>query len=153
MKEYHQPIMAMAALLEREHKGRRVAKSVLTVLICEDNVDSADTLALVVQGAGFEVIKTYSGLQAIAAAKKSKPKVALLDIGLPDLSGYEVAKAIRARASPQQTVLIAITGYGLDEYKKIADQAGFNYYFTKPIDPAFLIRLLEAIRGTTDAEG
>lgn len=94
---------------------------------------------------GYSVITTYTARQALSAAERLKPEVAFLDIGLPDLNGYELATAIRAKPWGANIVLIAITGYGTAAEKQRAIDAGFNYHFTKPVSYTNLEQLLESI--------
>jgi CheY-like chemotaxis protein len=104
------------------------------VLIVEDNRDAADTLRLALElGGGCEVWVAYTGPDGVEAAKRLRPQLILCDIGLPGLSGFEVAKRIRAEANGA-VVLVALTGYGRDEDRERARAAGFDRYFTKPID-------------------
>jgi CheY-like chemotaxis protein len=120
-------------------------KTPLSALVCDDQRDVADTLSMLLMVSGHSVTTTYSGMQAMSAAERVKPDVAFLDIGLPDVNGYEVASAIRSKPWGSKVVLIAITGYGSDTDKRKAHEAGFNYHFTKPVNYPNLERLLESI--------
>ena len=103
------------------------------VLIIEDNDDSRDMLRQVLEHAGHEVHDAGDGLQGVDAALRLEPDFALIDVGLPELDGYEVAKRIRAQARPDM-VLVALTGYGLAEDRERAMAAGFDLHLVKPID-------------------
>jgi PAS domain S-box-containing protein len=111
------------------------------VLVADDNVDAAETLAEMLQLEGHEVHVASNGAQAIAMATALKPDVAVLDIGMPDLSGYEVAQRLRQTMAPGMT-LIALTGWGQREDRRRAVEAGFDHHVVKPADPAQLLRLI-----------
>jgi CheY-like chemotaxis protein len=95
-----------------------------------------------VQSCGHDVRVVYAGTSALAAADEYRPDVIILDIGMPELDGYEVARQLRARESSRTPILIAITGWGQDRDKSRAIEAGFDYHLTKPVDPADLEPLL-----------
>ena len=105
------------------------------VLVVDDNHDAADTLAELLQMLGSEVAVAHDGASAVARTAQFKPDVVLLDIGLPDINGYEVARRIRALEGLHRPRLIALTGWGQEEDKKLAAQAGFDEHWTKPVDP------------------
>ena len=106
------------------------------VLIADDNRDAADTLALCLQLDGHRVIVAYDGLSAIEQATREQPRVLLLDIGMPVLNGYEVARRIRQQDWGRQARLVALTGGGVDWAH--AQAAGFDSHVLKPVDPAVL---------------
>ena len=103
-------------------------------------------LASMLALAGHQVEAAADGLQAIEAAKRFRPQLVLLDIGLPGLSGIEVAKHLRAEPGLQKTMLIALTGYGSDEDVKRSMQAGMDKHLTKPVDPLKLLALIASRR-------
>lgn len=105
------------------------------VLVVDDNLDGAQSLGFVLQGMGHEVSFAHDGEQAIAVARERRPQVAVVDIGLPKLNGYDVARAIRREAWGSQMVLIALTGWGNSDDKRRAHEAGFNFHLTKPANP------------------
>jgi len=111
------------------------------VLIADDNRDAAETLGMFLNLSGHEVHLAHSGAEALEATKQLRPDVAVLDIGMPDLSGYEVANRIRREPWGTQITLIALTGWGQDEDKRRAHAAGFDHHCTKPVDPADLERI------------
>jgi signal transduction histidine kinase len=104
------------------------------ILVVDDNVDSAEIVSALLQFAGHEVHMAHDGAGAIEAALRLKPDVVFLDIGLPDMSGVDVAAALRGRAELEKTVLIALTGYGQDKDRMGAMAAGFNHHLTKPVN-------------------
>jgi signal transduction histidine kinase/ActR/RegA family two-component response regulator len=112
------------------------------ILIADDNVDAADTLAMLLQLAGHAVRTAHSGQVALTLANSFQPEIALLDIGMPDVDGYEVAKRIRETAWGQRVRLVALTGWGQEDDKRRARAAGFDHHLTKPVDPRELDELL-----------
>ncbi len=114
------------------------------VLIVDDNRDSADSLGLLLKHWKHEVRTAYDGAQAIAVAKTFLPEFVLLDIGLPGMSGLEVARALRQVPALKDSRLIAITGYGREEDRVQSHEAGFNYHLTKPVALDDLNQLLDS---------
>jgi two-component system CheB/CheR fusion protein len=112
-----------------------------SVLIADDNKDAAETLGMFLGLAGHVVHVVHSGTQTLETAESVRPEVIVLDIGMPDLNGYQVAEKIRAEAWGANVKLIAVTGWGQDEDKRAALAAGFDHHLTKPIDPQQLERL------------
>jgi signal transduction histidine kinase/CheY-like chemotaxis protein len=114
------------------------------ILIADDNRDSAETLAALLRMEGHDVTSVHDGPVALSAFGEIKPDVALLDIGMPGLTGYEVARKMRQSTSGAAVTLIAITGWGQDIDKERAYAAGFDHHLTKPVDPHRLAELLRA---------
>jgi PAS domain S-box-containing protein len=114
----------------------------LRVLVADDNLDSAKLSATLIGLWGHEAYQAHAGRDALELAERYRPDVALLDIGMPDLDGYQVAAAIRKAAWGHPMLLIAVTGWGREEDKQRALSAGFDHHLTKPIDPAKLEALL-----------
>ena len=112
------------------------------VLIADDNADGAEILALLLRTAGHTVHVATDGAAAMELAADIKPDIAVLDIGMPGLSGYEVARRIRREAWGRGITLIAVTGWGQEEDKSAARAAGFDHHLTKPMDPGRLEALL-----------
>jgi CheY-like chemotaxis protein len=112
------------------------------ILVVDDNRDAADSLCMLLKARGHEVRVAYDGLEAVGAAVAFAPEVVLLDIGLPKLSGYEAAPRIR-EARGDDVLLIAVTGWGQEEDRRRAREAGFDHHLTKPVDPAAIARLIE----------
>ena len=104
------------------------------ILIVDDNRDAADSLGLLLGLDGHDVRVAYAGRQALESAKEFLPDVAILDLGLPDLSGYDVAQLMRQDPVLQRVALIALTGWGQEEHKQRARDAGFDFHLTKPVD-------------------
>jgi PAS domain S-box-containing protein len=123
--------------LARERGERRV-------LIVDDNVDAAESIAMLLQASGFSVRCVYDGSTALSVANVYHPDVIILDIGLPDISGYEVAKQLRAQQDFERTPIVAVTGYGQQGDRLRSREAGIDFHMTKPVDPEALQALLEA---------
>ena len=111
----------------------------------DDSPDAADTCATVLEVSGHEVQTAYSGRRALELARTFRPHALLLDIGLPDVNGYELARTIRAAPWAEGMVLIAVTGWGQDEDRRRALEAGFDHHLTKPIAAATLESLLQSL--------
>ena len=112
------------------------------VLLVDDNVDGAASLAILLRTYGHEICVFHDGPKALEAARELDPDVVLLDIGLPGMSGFEVAERLRRQSARDDLLLIAITGYGQASDVRRAREAGFDHHFVKPIDPDVLLRLL-----------
>jgi signal transduction histidine kinase/CheY-like chemotaxis protein len=114
------------------------------ILVVDDNRDAADSLGLLLGLDGHDVRVAYAGRQALETVKDSAfmPEVAILDLGLPDLSGYDLARLLRQDPNLQRITLVALTGWGQEEHKQRAREAGFDHHLTKPVD---LERLAEVI--------
>lgn len=117
----------------------------LRVLVVEDNHDSAEMLSLMLSLSGYETEIAYDGIAALAAAQRFQPQVVLCDIGLPGMTGYEVAEQLRARGGDGQPTLIALSGYGQDEDRRRAIEAGFDHHLVKPVEPHALFALLDRL--------
>jgi signal transduction histidine kinase len=117
----------------------------LRVLVVDDNRDAAATLAMLLKVMGNDVRTVYDGEAAVITAGEFRPHVVLCDIGLPKMSGYEVARTIREAAWGKNTVLIAVTGWGQDEDKRKSEEAGFDRHMVKPVDPLALMKLLSGL--------
>ena len=128
------------------------------VLVVDDDRDTAETMACLLRAYGHEALVAFDGPRAIEAARRHRPGYVLLDIGLPGMDGYQLASRLRAE-SPGPMVLIAITGYGREEERRLGRSAGFDHYFLKPLDPVGLNTLLTALaarpgdRGSAPTDG
>jgi PAS domain S-box-containing protein len=116
------------------------------ILVADDNRDSADTLAMLLEFGGHEVRKAYDGLAALELAEQFRPQIALLDIGMPQMDGYQTARGIRDRAWGNAVFLVALTGWGQDQDRRRAAAAGFDRHLTKPVDPDELARLIVQVK-------
>jgi signal transduction histidine kinase/integral membrane sensor domain MASE1/ActR/RegA family two-component response regulator len=121
------PAAAGSATAARPTRGLRV-------LIVEDNVDSADSLAHLLRRRGHETHIARDGNQGLASARALRPDVVLLDIGLPGLDGFEVARHLREEADAEGLLLVALSGYGQESDRRRAREAGFDHHLVKPVD-------------------
>jgi len=119
-----------------------------SVLVVDDNEDFAITFARMLRARGYEVRVEHDGLAGLTAAQSSPPDVAFLDIGMPKLNGYELARHLRALPATSHAILIAVTGWGQDEDRARTEQAGFDGHLVKPIDPGALLSLLASLSKT-----
>jgi CheY-like chemotaxis protein len=103
------------------------------VLIVDDNLDTADSIGMLLKRSGHEVTVTYSAEKALEVAAEFQPDVVLLDIGLPEMDGYEVARRLRRDSRLKGVKLIALTGYGQDSDLQRSKEAGFDYHLVKPV--------------------
>jgi len=115
-----------------------------SILIVEDNVDARDALCLLLELEGHLVAVAGEGHQALGLVRAKDPDIALVDIGLPGIDGYEVARRVRA-LDGRRPVLIALTGYGQPEDRRRASEAGFDDLLVKPVDPTALAILLATL--------
>jgi PAS domain S-box-containing protein len=140
------PLLAVPANVEVQSNSETVtaaSNAALRVLVVDDNRDSAETLSLLLAMLGNDVSSAYDGEEALQMASELRPDVVLLDIGLPKLNGYEVAKRIRLEPWGRAPILVAITGWGQAEDKDLSRQAGFDHHLVKPVDTDELLKLIE----------
>jgi signal transduction histidine kinase len=116
------------------------------VLVVDDNGPSADSMSILLRKMGHEVATAYDGEDAVETARTFRPDLALLDIGLPVIDGYEVARRIRRQPGGESVALVALTGWGLEEDRRRSREAGFDRHVVKPVDRATLERVLESSR-------
>jgi len=117
----------------------------LRLLVVDDNVDAAATLGMLLEACGYAVEVENESRSALARALASPPQAALLDIGLPDMDGNELARRLRADPATRDLVLVAITGYGQEQDRKAALEAGFDHHLVKPVDMEKLSAVLAGI--------
>jgi CheY-like chemotaxis protein len=142
------PLAAAPAVLPPARKAEQVpvAEGGLRLLLVDDNVDAATLLAMLLEDMGHEVIVEHDSVSALQRAVLARPQVCLLDIGLPDLDGNELARRLRALPETRDAVLVAVTGYGQDRDREQSAAAGFDHHFMKPVDTAQLAAVLDALR-------
>jgi CheY-like chemotaxis protein len=131
------PIHAFSALGPTRQASKRI-------LVIEDREAQGQSLAMVLELSGHQVRVANNGTSALSIADEFKPEVALIDIGLPDLNGYDVARRLRAQPQLRNLMLIAQTGWGRDEDRQRSREAGFDHHLTKPLDHDMLLRLIAA---------
>jgi CheY-like chemotaxis protein len=115
------------------------------ILIVDDNRDSADSLAMLLELTGNKTYMAHDGIAAIEAIEKHRPEFVLLDIGLPKLDGYEVCRRVREQPWGKNIVVIALTGWGQDDDRRRSEEAGFNGHLVKPVDYDKLLELLSTL--------
>jgi CheY-like chemotaxis protein len=125
---------------ERTASGRRV-------MIVDDDRDTANSLAVVLGLLGYRVEVAYGGPGAVEAAIEAIPDVAVLDLGMPGMNGYELARRLRARPRGEEVVLVALTGWVGDHYRRLAREAGFDHFLAKPASLEALIGALGGVVG------
>lgn len=119
----------------------------LSIVVADDERDTVVTLSAILLDEGHSVFGVYRGSEAIAQARRRKPDVLILDIDMPGISGYSVAREMRSMFGPWPPLLIAISGKWVGQTDRmLADLAGFNHFLQKPCDPEVLLRLLEPLR-------
>lgn len=112
------------------------------ILVVDDNVDAAESLALLLRLEGHDVQVAHDGPAALAAVEAEPPDLVFLDIGMPVMNGYEVARRLRQRPGLENLVLVAMTGWGQEEDQRRSREAGFDYHLIKPVEPGALHQLL-----------
>ncbi len=138
------------AAVDGDADGLAAAGPRRRVLVVDDNVDAAESLAMLMRLADHEVRTAHDGPAGLSAAMEFRPDLIVLDIGLPGMSGYEVARRLREVPECRTTVLAAMTGWGQDEDRRRSREAGFDHHLVKPVDPAVLEELLASIRSKSD---
>ncbi len=134
---------AAADELPRESSG---APRISRILVVDDNVDTARGLEVLLNLSGHEVMVAHCGIDAIALARARTPQFILLDLGLPGMSGYDVASRLRAEPCGQQATIVAVSGYAQDEDRQRTKAAGFDHHLVKPVSFNELLTLLDPER-------
>jgi PAS domain S-box-containing protein len=140
--------LSMAHSQETQSPPTEIAKSTnagLRVLVVDDNVDAATVLELLLQNSGHRVRVAHTGPTGLAAALDYRPDVMLVDIGLPELDGWEVAKRIRQQSALHNIVLVAMTGYGREPERQRSQEAGFDHHLVKPADFKKVLQILATV--------
>jgi len=132
------PSPAPAATAERSH----------SILVVEDNDDARESLRLLLESLGHRVVEAGDGPHALALALHHRPEVALIDVGLPGMNGYELAQSLRQRLTDHRMALIAVTGYGQADDRRRSKDAGFDAHLVKPVSPGVLSSLIAATADT-----
>ena len=120
------------------------------LLVVDDNQDAADSLAMLLRLQGHEVRVAYSGMAALEMTKTYTPDVVFLDIGMPGMDGYEVARRLRQQPGLEKVVLAALTGWGQQEDRRRTAEAGFDHHLVKPPEPKALEDVLAELNGVPD---
>ena len=140
------PVLSTAALSAEDGSGvARAMPNQRRILIVDDNRDSADSLAMLMQMTNNEAFLAHDGVEAVEAIEKHRPEVVLLDIGLPKLDGHEVCRRVRQQPWGKDIVIIALTGWGQEDDRRKSQEAGFNGHLVKPVDYDELLDLLTTL--------
>jgi signal transduction histidine kinase/CheY-like chemotaxis protein len=125
-----------------------IAENRLRVMVVDDDTDVADSTAELLRLKGYEVEIAYNGVEALKSVSAFKPNIIMLDLGMPDMNGFEVARRIRAQANGTLPLLVAVSGYGQQQYRNRAREAGFDHWLTKPVDSSNLAFLLASLHSS-----
>jgi PAS domain S-box-containing protein len=127
-------------------QSRSTGRHSLRILVVDDNVDASDGLKMLLELNGEQVRAAYDGESALTVAREFRPQVALLDVGMPRMDGYEVARRLRAAPETREAVLVAVTGWGQPEDRRRSSEAGFDHHLVKPVEPSALEKLLDSFK-------
>jgi CheY-like chemotaxis protein/two-component sensor histidine kinase len=138
------PLVPQSARTESADAGRAGVPVMAQrrILVVDDNADAAGSLALLLKFSGHEVHVAHEGEAALRLAERLRPDAVLLDVGMPGMDGYEVARRLRRRPGMEELIIIAVTGYGAEADKRRAQAAGFDHHLTKPIEVASVESLI-----------
>ncbi|MEO6193434.1 MAG: PAS domain S-box protein [Thermoanaerobaculia bacterium] len=138
------PLLAIPALERQPQPAKNRPAGSRRVLVVDDNRDATETLELLLQLWGHEVQSALNGPEALALAVEFRPEIILLDIGLPGMSGYEVARQLRQLPGFRDVFIVAVTGYGQESDRLHSQEAGFGHHLVKPVQPEVLQELIAA---------
>jgi CheY-like chemotaxis protein len=113
--------------------------------VVDDNIDAAELLSMLLEMVGHQVLVAFNATDAIRVAEQEHIDVFLLDIGLPDMNGYELAKTLRSRAALENKFYVALTGYGQSQDRQLSEEAGFVHHLIKPVDHERLFQVLAEV--------
>jgi signal transduction histidine kinase/DNA-binding response OmpR family regulator len=146
----HLPVVSLGPAPQPKADDEQQARApACRILVADDNRDAAESMGMMLRLMGNEVRTVQDGVQAVEEAAEFRPDVILLDIGMPRLNGYDAARRIRGERWGKDIVLVALTGWGQEEDKHHASEAGFDHHFTKPVNPADLERLVAGLHAGT----
>jgi CheY-like chemotaxis protein len=131
----------MTMTVDNQENGWR-----MRVLVVEDHADTSQTMAVLLRLAGYAVESVSDGVAALAAARANPPDVVLLDIGLPGMDGWQLARSLIQQPAPKRPLLVAVTGYGQEDDRRRSQEAGIDLHLVKPVDPVYLRQLLARFR-------
>lgn len=143
------PVVLSVAQLSQDDAESPLPSGRRRILVVDDNRDAAMSLAMMVKLMGNDSKTAHDGIEAIEVAGEFRPDLILMDIGMPSLNGYETARQIRSRPWGKNIVMVALTGWGQDDDRRQAVEAGFDLHMVKPIEPAVLEKLLATLRVNT----
>jgi CheY-like chemotaxis protein len=121
------------------------ASAARRILVVDDNIDAADALGALLGIWGHEVEIAHNGISALTVARRFDPELIFLDIGLPEMNGYEVARRLRQEAGLARTKFIALSGYGTERDRRRSKEAGFELHLIKPVDPRSLPAVIASV--------
>jgi CheY-like chemotaxis protein len=139
------PLNVRRAAAPKAQRREHSSIASMGVLVVDDNRDAAESLAMLLRTAGAEVQVAHDGPSALAEFERCEPDIVLLDIGMPGMDGYEVARRLREVSRPERVAIVALTGWGQDEDRQRVRDAGFDHHLVKPIDLASLQALLTSL--------
>ena len=139
--EIHPPAEATRAIATSHAQG-------LKILVADDNMDSATSLRMLLEIMGNEVVVAHDGVEAVQIAESFDPDILILDIGMPKMNGYEACRRIRQMPGGASRVLVACTGWGQEDDRRLATEAGFDHHLVKPAELTALARILAASRAS-----
>ena len=137
------------SLQSQAAEGAARARRRLRILVADDERDQVMTLAMILQDEGHEVREVYRGAEVLRMVREFDPDIALIDIGMPAMSGYEVARELRQEFGKQRPLLIAVTGWKQSSDKILARLAGFDHHLAKPFETKALLELIEPLASGT----
>ena len=129
--------------------GEELGRSALRVLVVDDDRDEVLTLVALLREEGYDARGSYRGKDVLDLVRDFDPQAVLLDIGMPDLNGYEAARLVRSRYGSASPLLIAVTGWKKASDRLLAELAGFDHHVAKPYDPQLLLSLLRGLENRT----
>ena len=139
------PLPSDASAVPEQEKAEELPDAAgVRILVVDDNVDAAETLTSLLRQWGYDARMVADGQAALALAPVFLPSVVLLDLGMPEMNGYQVARTLRGLAGLSDALIVAVTGFGRDEDRQLTTEAGFDAHLTKPVDPAVLPQLLSS---------
>ncbi len=141
------PLTTTAPMLPLRSLPKPATEARCQVLVVDDSIDTAESLALLLSAAGHRVRTAHDGPTALASIAQATPDAVVMDIGLPGIDGYEVARRVRRRPGTDRLVMVAMTGYGQERDRLLAHEAGFNHHLVKPADLDELLRILAGVTG------
>jgi CheY-like chemotaxis protein len=139
------PVLSKASVGAQPEPAAAEPSPERRILIVDDNVDAADSLAMLLEITGNKTYMAHDGVEAVEAIAEHRPEVVLLDIGLPRLTGHEVCRQVRQQPWGKEIVMIALTGWGQEDDRRKSEEAGFNGHLVKPVDYDKLLELLSSL--------
>jgi PAS domain S-box-containing protein len=139
------PVLSKASVAAQPEPAAAEPSHERRILIVDDNVDAADSLAMLLEITGNKTYMAHDGVEAVEAIEEHRPEVVLLDIGLPRLTGHEVCRQVRQQPWGKDIVMIALTGWGQEDDRRQSEEAGFNGHLVKPVDYDKLLELLSSL--------